>query len=170
MFELLSSVLALLYRQDLANIVRRRGYKLIRELLAASREIKAADSDVEGSLTDKKDKASTEEDELTGGFYCLFHHCYFPYHFKFKSELFLLKHLYFKGLDENRKELAEDVFVSSEDTIMEDTSNSTTSDDDTKSDVESFFLVDGSTKSSMQEKVAKFIQSGELDTIEGKSH
>ncbi|KAI3706724.1 hypothetical protein L6452_24652 [Arctium lappa] len=121
-------------RQDLANIVRRRGYKLIRELLAASREINVADSDVEGSLTDKKDKASTQEDEFT-------------------------------GLDENGKELAEDVFLSSEDTIMEETSNSKISDNDTKSDVESCFLVDGSTKS-LQEKVVKFIQSGELETFE----
>lgn len=122
-------------RQDLANVVRRRGYKLIRELLAASCEINVADSDVEGNLTDKQDKASTEEDELT-------------------------------GLDENGKELAEDVFLSSEDTIMEETSNSKTSDDDTISDVESCFLVDGSTKLSLQEKVVKFIQSGELETIE----
>lgn len=45
-------------RQDLANLVRRRGYKLIRELLAASQEVKVTDSDVEESLT--------EEDESTG--------------------------------------------------------------------------------------------------------
>ncbi|KVH90409.1 hypothetical protein Ccrd_007598 [Cynara cardunculus var. scolymus] len=98
-------------RQDLANVVRRRGYKLIRELLAASREINVADSNVEGSLTDKQDKSSIKEDELT-------------------------------GLDENGKELAEDVFLSSEDTIIEETSNSKSFDDDLEPDVESCFLVD----------------------------
>ncbi|XP_024985437.1 protein PTST homolog 3, chloroplastic [Cynara cardunculus var. scolymus] len=122
-------------RQDLANVVRRRGYKLIRELLAASREINVADSNVEGSLTDKQDKSSIKEDELT-------------------------------GLDENGKELAEDVFLSSEDTIIEETSNSKSFDDDLEPDVESCFLVDGSTKSSLQEKVVKFIQNGELEIIE----
>lgn len=55
-----------MYRQDLANVVRRKGYKLIRELLAASQEVKVADCDVEGSLTE--DKASNEEDKCTGGF------------------------------------------------------------------------------------------------------
>ncbi|KAL8245177.1 hypothetical protein R6Q59_011435 [Mikania micrantha] len=98
-------------RQDLANIVRRRGYKLIRELLAASQEIKVSDSDVEGSLTD--DKANKEEDELT-------------------------------GLEENGKELTE--YMQSPDEDM---------------------LGDDLTRQSLQEKVAKFIQSGELEKIEG---
>ncbi|KAD4384443.1 hypothetical protein E3N88_24611 [Mikania micrantha] len=98
-------------RQDLANIVRRRGYKLIRELLAASQEIKVSDSDVEGSLTD--DKANKEEDELT-------------------------------GLEENGKELTE--YMQSPDEDM---------------------LGDDLTRQSLQEKVAKFIQSGELEEIEG---
>ncbi|KAL4592147.1 hypothetical protein LXL04_005133 [Taraxacum kok-saghyz] len=53
-------------RQDLANLVRRRGYKLIKELLAASQELKVTDSDVDETLTDNQDKTSTEEDELTG--------------------------------------------------------------------------------------------------------
>ncbi|KAI3822528.1 hypothetical protein L1987_10119 [Smallanthus sonchifolius] len=98
-------------RQDLANIVRRRGYKLIRELLAASQESKVSDSDIEGSLTE--DKSNKEEDELTGP-------------------------------DENGKELTEYMLSSHED-----------------------MLGDGSTKPSLQEKVAKFIHSGELEEIEG---
>lgn len=141
-------------RQDLANIVRRRGYKLIKELLAASQETNT-DSHVEGSLTE--DKASDKEDEST------------------------------YGLDEDGKELAEDVFLScedtmmehttttvtnparvgyGEDTIMEETSNNNSYDDDTKSDVESFLVADGSAKPSLQEKVAKFMQSGELEPVE----
>ncbi|KAI3687827.1 hypothetical protein L1987_81530 [Smallanthus sonchifolius] len=100
-------------RQDLANIVRRRGYKLIRELLAASQEIKASDSDIERSLTEDKADKEEEEDELTGP-------------------------------GENGKELTEYTLSPHED-----------------------MLGDGSTKPSLQEKVAKFIQSGELEEIEG---
>ncbi|KAI3811182.1 hypothetical protein L1987_20900 [Smallanthus sonchifolius] len=96
--------------QDLASIVRRRGYKLIRELFVASQETKVSDSDIEGSLTGDK---SNEEDELTGP-------------------------------GENGKELTEYMLSTHED-----------------------MLVDGSTKPSLQEKVAKFIQSGELEEIEG---
>ncbi|KAK9079379.1 hypothetical protein SSX86_001050 [Deinandra increscens subsp. villosa] len=51
-------------RQDLANVVRRRGYKLIRELLAASQESEVSDSDVEVGLTENK--TNEEEDDLTG--------------------------------------------------------------------------------------------------------
>ncbi|MFS8005130.1 putative AMP-activated kinase, glycogen-binding protein [Helianthus anomalus] len=105
-------------RQDLANIVRRRGYKLIKELLAASQEIKVSDSDAEGSLTE--DKANKEEDELTGP-------------------------------DENRKELTEYMSSSHEDMLSPHEN----------------MLGEGSTKLSLQEKVAKFIQSGELEEIEG---
>ncbi|CAH1452052.1 unnamed protein product [Lactuca virosa] len=90
-------------RQDLANLVRRRGYKLIKELLAASQEVK-----VNASLTDNQENTNTEEDEST-------------------------------DLDENGTKLAEAVLLSNEET---------------------------STKSSLQEKAMKFIQSGELETIE----
>ncbi|KAJ0714427.1 putative AMP-activated kinase, glycogen-binding protein [Helianthus annuus] len=105
-------------RQDLANIVRRRGYKLIKELLAASQEIKVSDSDAEGSLTE--DKANKEADELTGP-------------------------------DENIKELTEYMSSSHEDMLSPHEN----------------MLGEGSTKLSLQEKVAKFIQSGELEEIEG---
>lgn len=91
-------------------------------------------------------------------------------HFELKSKLYVSKHLYLKGLDENERELAEEVLLSSEDTITEETSSTETFDDDTKSDVESHILVDDLTKSSLQEKVERFIQTGELEAIEGKSH
>ncbi|KAL4566318.1 hypothetical protein LXL04_030432 [Taraxacum kok-saghyz] len=52
--------------QDLANLLRRIGYKLIKELLAASQEVKVTDSDAEETLTNNQDKTSTEEDESTG--------------------------------------------------------------------------------------------------------
>lgn len=62
------------------------------------------------------------------------------------------------------------MLLSCEDTMIEETSNTKNLGSDTTSDVESLILVDGSTKSSLQEKVVKFIQSGELEAIEGKSH
>ena len=68
LFKLFYSVLTLFYRQDLANLLRRRGYKLIKELLVALEEVKVTDSDAEETLTDNQDKTSTEEDESTGGF------------------------------------------------------------------------------------------------------
>lgn len=68
LFELFFFVFTLLYRQDLANLVRRRGYKLIKELLAASQEIEVTDSDV--GLTEYKD--INNEDEATGGIFCSF--------------------------------------------------------------------------------------------------
>ena len=64
-----SFVLTLLYRQDLANLVRRRGYKLIKELLAASQEVKVNDFNVDESLTDNQENTNTEEDESTGVFF-----------------------------------------------------------------------------------------------------
>ncbi|CAI9261601.1 unnamed protein product [Lactuca saligna] len=51
--------------QDLANLVRRRVYKLIKELLAASQEVKVNDFNVDESLTDNKENTNTEEDETT---------------------------------------------------------------------------------------------------------
>ncbi|XP_023745910.1 protein PTST homolog 3, chloroplastic [Lactuca sativa] len=99
-------------RQDLANLVRRRGYKLIKELLAASQEVKVNDSNVDETLTDNQENTNTEEDEST-------------------------------DLDENGTKLAEAVLLSNEET---------------------------STKSSLQEKVMKFIQSGELETIEDSAN
>lgn len=53
-------------RQDLANIVRRRGYKLIRELLASSINAEINASDEEKGLTGEQDKASVKEEESTG--------------------------------------------------------------------------------------------------------
>ncbi|GJT94801.1 ribonuclease H-like domain-containing protein [Tanacetum coccineum] len=106
-------------RQDLANIVRRRGYKVIKEHLAASQEIKVTDSDVDGSLTE--DKACKEE--LT-------------------------------GLDDNEEESVEDVLLSPEDTITEETSITKDFDDDTSDDVESSFVADGLTQLSLQEKIS----------------
>lgn len=52
-----------LYRTDLANIVRRRGYKVIREFLTNSRE---TDLDEEGNIDEQKGAISDRGDMLTG--------------------------------------------------------------------------------------------------------
>ncbi|CAH1435899.1 unnamed protein product [Lactuca virosa] len=56
-------------RQDLTNLVRIRGYKLIKELLAASQEVKVNDFNVDESLTDNQENTNTEEDESTWFFF-----------------------------------------------------------------------------------------------------
>ncbi|KAL6953997.1 hypothetical protein U1Q18_041344 [Sarracenia purpurea var. burkii] len=54
-------------RQDLANIVRRRGYKVIKELLAASAESNKNGSDTEEGLSEKQDISGECEYESTDG-------------------------------------------------------------------------------------------------------
>nr|GEX93805.1 hypothetical protein [Tanacetum cinerariifolium] len=163
-------------RQDLANIVRRRGYKVIKEHLAASQEIRVTDSDVDGSLTEDKackeeltglddygeesaedvllspEDTITEETSITKNFD------------DDTTEDKACKEL--TGLDDNEEESAEDVLLSPEDTITEETSITKDFDDDTSDDVESSFVADGLTQLSLQEKVVKFIQSGEIETFE----
>lgn len=51
-------------RKDLANIVRRRGHKLIKELLANSSETAIEGSDLENNLNDEQNGIYVEE---TGG-------------------------------------------------------------------------------------------------------
>lgn len=43
------------YRQDLANIVRRRGYKVIKDLLETSAKSDKKESDTESGLSGKQD-------------------------------------------------------------------------------------------------------------------
>ncbi|PSS23696.1 Protein PTST like [Actinidia chinensis var. chinensis] len=93
-------------RQDLANIVRRRGYKLMKELLATSPMSDRNGSDTEEGISAKRDMNDECEYESTG----------------------------------------QDEKVADVDTVV--------------------FSSKSSTDSSLQEKVAKFIQNGELDEIE----
>ncbi|CAK9176098.1 unnamed protein product, partial [Ilex paraguariensis] len=123
-------------RQDLANIVRRRGYKLIRELLATSTETNVNGSDAEEGLVEKKDTVSASLDELA-------------------------------GQDETVKDFGEVFSWSREDLSMKDNISTMNIDRDLISDDQSSISTESSANSSLQEKVAKFIQIGELDTIEG---
>ncbi|KAL4566994.1 hypothetical protein LXL04_022564 [Taraxacum kok-saghyz] len=108
-------------RQDVANLVRRRGYKLIKELLAALQEVKVTDSDVDETLTiDNQEKTSTEEDESTGVFFTFSTSCTIS-----SINQTLLT-----------KPFLEDVIL-----LNEETSNSNTFDNETESDTESFFSV-----------------------------
>jgi len=61
------SLVSSVYRNDLANIVRRRGHKQIQELLTSS--LLKADADflsAETSLNERLDAANDFEDPLTG--------------------------------------------------------------------------------------------------------
>ncbi|XP_038697897.1 protein PTST homolog 3, chloroplastic isoform X2 [Tripterygium wilfordii] len=53
-------------RNDLANIVRRRGYKLVRELLANSIQTDVVKSNTDAISTEKQDETDNHEDKLAG--------------------------------------------------------------------------------------------------------
>lgn len=53
-------------RTDLANIVRRRGYKHIKDLLSSATKTDTNEFDVGESLTENQDATSDYEDESTG--------------------------------------------------------------------------------------------------------
>ena len=64
--ELKSNICANIYRNDLANIVRRRGYKLIRELLANSTTSNNDGLDPKKSFDENQGAISDHEHILTG--------------------------------------------------------------------------------------------------------
>ena len=76
--------------------------------------------------------------------------------------------LLLKGQDETVKDLGEVFSWSREDLSMKDNISTMNIDRDLISDNQSSISTESSANSSLQEKVAKFIQIGELDTIEGK--
>ncbi|XP_022846697.1 protein PTST homolog 3, chloroplastic isoform X1 [Olea europaea var. sylvestris] len=120
-------------RQDLANIVRRRGYKYVRRLLEASTETNVNGSNAEEDLTGKlvalgSCEVSTDQNE--------------------KVEI-----------------LADDTSLSSE-AIQEDSMNYIETDGQVNSNDRNLNSSSCSTNLSLQEKVAQFIQNGELDIIE----
>ncbi|KAL2487359.1 5'-AMP-activated protein kinase-related [Abeliophyllum distichum] len=107
-------------RQDLANIVRRRGYKYVRHLLETSTETNVNGSSAEEDLTGKL--------EALGG--------------------------------------CEDGTSLSSEAIREHSMNCMETDGQLNSNDQSLNSSDCSTILSLQEKVAQFIQNGELDVIE----
>ncbi|KAJ9695349.1 hypothetical protein PVL29_010702 [Vitis rotundifolia] len=125
-------------RTDLANIVRRRGYKHIKDLLSSATKTDTNEFDVGESLTENQDATSDYEDEST-------------------------------GQDEKAKDLVEDVPLSSKGSIMERCVTNANIDPAFNNDEQSC-IRESSTHSSFQEKVAKFIQNGELDTIEDNDY
>ncbi|XP_057984233.1 protein PTST homolog 3, chloroplastic isoform X2 [Malania oleifera] len=118
-------------RKDLANIVRRRGYKLVRELLATPKATDVNGPDKKKSLTETHDAVSNRE-----------------------------------GQDEKVNDLAEDVSPSSEAFTMPSHINSANADSDLHFGEQGPVPLKSSANSSFQEKVAKFIQNGDLDTVE----
>ncbi|KAK4419249.1 protein PTST3, chloroplastic [Sesamum alatum] len=114
-------------RQDLANVVRRRGYKFIRELLATSSMEKFTGSSIDTGQTGLMEVlVDMENDEL--------------------------------------KVLSDDV-LSNESIKGEEFRGCIETDEEVKPDEQSSVAVRSSTLS-FQEKVARFIQFGELDKVE----
>ncbi|XP_074372288.1 uncharacterized protein LOC141713004 isoform X2 [Apium graveolens] len=115
-------------RQDLAYIVRRRGYKLIKELLATSVNAKTAETDMAGKV-DKAAAVNTNQQEAV-------------------------------------ENLVESVHLSSKSPISENDFNAIAVASDFHLNEKSHTSVESSNESSLQEKVANFIQNGELNIIE----
>ncbi|CAL5350934.1 unnamed protein product [Camellia sinensis] len=125
-------------RQDLANIIRRRGYKLIKELLAISTKSDGKGSDPEEVLVEKQDISGKCEHESTGP-------------------------------GERVGDMTEDASSSSEVSVKQNDLNSANGENNDyafSSDSKSCMAIESSTNSSLQEKVAKFIQNGKLDAME----
>ncbi|CAI9755170.1 unnamed protein product [Fraxinus pennsylvanica] len=119
-------------RQDLANIVRRRGYKYVKRLLETSTETNVNSSNAEEDLIGKLEALDGCEVST--------------------------------GQNEKVEILAEGTSLLSE-AIQEDSMNCIETDGQHNSNDQSLNS-DCSTNISLQEKVAQFIQNGELDTIE----
>lgn len=117
-------------RQDLANIVRRRGYKLLKELLATSVKTNIDGGNIENELTEKQDKATLA------------------------------------NMNQQVKDLAGIVHLSSQAPILEDDSSNIDIGSEFNLDGNNCISAESSTESFLQEKVAKFIQKGELNMIE----
>lgn len=129
-------------RQDLANIVRRRGYKVIKDLLETSAKSDKKESDTESGLSGKQDISVECEYDSSHST---------------------------ADLDEKVEEMDEVVFSSSEVSVEQNNLNSANGanmDCAANSVSNECKAIESSNNSSLQEKVAKFIQNGELDSIE----
>ncbi|XP_070006986.1 protein PTST homolog 3, chloroplastic isoform X2 [Nicotiana sylvestris] len=116
-------------RQDLANIVRRRGYKLLRELLSTSKLPNYDECSEEDGLVEKIGDESS-------------------------------------GQDGKMIDMAHDVSLPSEASAVADYTNDANNDSMLKSDEQNSSVQEPSRYSSLEEKVANFIQNGELDSVE----
>ncbi|OIT01369.1 PREDICTED: uncharacterized protein LOC109229651 isoform X1 [Nicotiana attenuata] len=116
-------------RQDLANIVRRRGYKLLRELLSTSKQPTYDEcSEADGLVEKSGDESSGQDGKMT--------------------------------------DMAHDVSLPSEASAVDDYTNDANNDRVVKSDEQNSGDQQPSRYSSLEEKVANFIQNGELDSVE----
>ncbi|KAK4730902.1 hypothetical protein R3W88_023890 [Solanum pinnatisectum] len=113
-------------RQDLANIVRRRGYKLVKELLLTSKQPTYECIGVDGLVEKSEDES----------------------------------------LDWEIVDMAHDVSLPSEASAVDDYTNDASNDLILNSDEQNSGDQEPLGYSFLEEKVAKFIQNGELDSIE----
>ncbi|XP_009612978.1 protein PTST homolog 3, chloroplastic isoform X2 [Nicotiana tomentosiformis] len=119
-------------RQDLANIVRRRGYKLLRELLSTSKPPNYEECSGEDGLVEK-----SEDESL--------------------------------GQDGKMIDMAHDVSLPNEASAVDEYTNDANNDRMLNSDEQNSSDQEPSGYSSLEEKVANFIQNGELDSVEDSS-
>ncbi|XP_058212783.1 protein PTST homolog 3, chloroplastic [Rhododendron vialii] len=124
-------------RQDLANIVRRRGYKLVKDLLETSAKSDKKESDTEPGLSRNQDLSVECEYDSAG----------------------LDKEV------EEMDDVFSSSEVSAKQNYL-NSANGANMDCAVNSDSNGCKAIESSTNSSLHEKVEKFIQNGELDPIE----
>ncbi|GAV58139.1 hypothetical protein CFOL_v3_01673 [Cephalotus follicularis] len=184
-------------RNDLAYIVRRRGYKLIKELLANSTEKNFQGSDTAKCLAEKHDAISNHEDNSRGQgekaidgledvslsteASIMENHTLSSsvdsglnygddssipmqssYNLAFEEKA--LHKL--KGQDETANDMSDENPLSTEVLSLENYSGSSSVVEALNSNDSSCTTTNASVNLSLEEKVSKFIQNGELDTIE----
>ncbi|XP_058082589.1 protein PTST homolog 3, chloroplastic isoform X2 [Magnolia sinica] len=121
-------------RKDLANIVRRRGYKVIAELLMNTTKV---DANIERNFSENHDAGNANGSNSID------------------------------GQEKRMDELHVDVSLPSKASIVEDHLSSTNGVAPMIFGTQMCESIGYSVKSSLHEKASKFIQSGELETIEG---
>ncbi|XP_021289231.1 uncharacterized protein LOC110420294 isoform X2 [Herrania umbratica] len=170
-------------RNDLANIVRRRGYKLIKRLLTSSPEIDIDGFNAEKSVVEKCDATGDSEDILEGqnqkGENAIQDVSLPTEVFSMGNSLIgvysdsddhscMKKNTMHTSGDQKEMEnaIVEDASPSTFLSIEENYSGSLNANPDLNSDDRSSMPEKSIAMSILEEKVAKFVQKGDLDSIE----
>ncbi|KAG9153940.1 hypothetical protein Leryth_022989 [Lithospermum erythrorhizon] len=180
-------------RQDLANVVRRRGYKVMKELLAASTRTSLSTSDLEKSFSeieegfhDNDEDKSTGQNEkipapaddvsLSRSFMMMEHHKSIQMDINLDSNHETYTAPEVSDVESLQQKMAtfmpngsqtpilEEEMVSLSNDIYSSSSSATWSE---SSDDQSYIKPETSSYSALKEKAANFIYNGQLDIIEG---
>ncbi|XVF76389.1 hypothetical protein PTKIN_Ptkin13bG0262600 [Pterospermum kingtungense] len=170
-------------RNDLANIVRRRGYKLVTKLLTSSLETDVDGFDVEKSVTEKRDAPGDSEDSFQGqnqkGMNAILNASLPTEVFCAENTLigvdvdsndrnFTKENTMHTSRDEKEIEdaMVEDIPPSTFISAEENYSGSFNANPGLNSDDNSFMPEESLAMSTLEEKVAKFVQKGDLDEFQ----